>query len=184
MNNRPTDITTDLTYQLKKGDKKAFAVLVKRFSHKIYCSGKKMALNDDEASEVCQEVFVRIWEVRETLDCEKSLNGLIFTITKNIILKKIRKKAYATVLEKYWKVTHSNTTRNTEEYLDLKELEELTAEFIDRLPEKQKEIMKLRISRGLTNDEIAEKLGISKRTVENQVYRSLNKLRNYLSKQG
>lgn len=181
MNNNVIDITRNIILKLRKGDRRAFEELIRNFSDKIYFSCKRMALDDEEAREVCQEVFIKIWEVRETIDTEKSVNGFIFTITKNIILKKIRRRAYSTVLEKYWSVTYSTTTRNTEEYLDLKELEELTREFIEKLPGKQRKIMMLRINEDLNNDDIAKQLNLSKRTVENQIYRALKKLRKYLT---
>lgn len=140
-----------------------------------------MNLSQEDAQEVCQDVFMKLWESREQLDEEGALNGYIFTMAKNNILKQYRKRAYAIVLEKYWKIHTPNSTPSSEEQLESKQLEEYSNEFIEKLPEKQKEIIKLRINEYLSNEEIALQLKLSKRTVENQVYRALKRLKGYIS---
>ncbi|MCG8306497.1 MAG: RNA polymerase sigma-70 factor [Cytophagales bacterium] len=164
---------------LKRGDKDAFTTLFHHYADKIYGLSLRMHLRYEDAEEVCQEVFLKLWEMRGSFDESKSLNSYIFTIAKNIVLQKIRKRAYSIALEKYWKTDPPPYTRNTEENVEKKDLEKHLKAFISRLPEKQKNIIGLRMNESLSNDEIAKRLGISKRTVENQIYRALKKMRSF-----
>ncbi len=179
-----TDLKIDNAFiaKLKSGDSQAYRQVYYAFTPIIYKESLRMYLRHEDAEEVCQEVFLKLWEVRHRLDEEGSLGGLIYTMAKNTILKKIRKRAYQVVLEKYWKLNTPSTTSNTEEYLDLKNLSEVSGDFLERLPERQRQILSMRINDSLSHDEIAVRLGLSKRTVENQVLRGMKKLRAYLGK--
>ncbi len=175
------NVDSNFIRKLREGDRNSFAQLVTHFSGKICHTCKKMNLSYDDAQEICQDVFLKLWEGREQLDEEGALSGYIFTMAKNNILKQYRKRAYTTVLEKYWKIHAPKSSPSSEEYFESKELEKYSGAFIERLPEKQKEILKLRINDQLTNDEIALQLKLSKRTVENQMYRALKKLKTFIS---
>ncbi len=181
MSNKGLNIDSEFIRRLKEGDRNSFEQLVIHFSGKIYYTCKKMNLSSDDAQEVCQDVFMKLWEGRAKLDEEGTLGSYIFTMAKNNILKQYRKRAYTIVLEKYWKIHGPNSSPSSEEYFESEELEKYSSEFIERLPERQREILKLRINDQLTNDEIALKLKLSKRTVENQMYRALKKIKSYIS---
>ncbi len=165
---------------IKKGDREAFTVLFEKYADRIIYTCLKSGLSREDAEGICQDVFIKIWEKRSEIREDLSISGFLFTITKNQILKFLRSEAYALALKKYWRVTHVEASHVAEEELIAKDLEITIHSYIRQLPEKQREVLLLKVTEGLTNDEIAEKLGLSKRTVENQVYRSLKKIRAFL----
>lgn len=171
------DIEQKIVADIRNGSKKAFSSLFEQYVDKVYYGCIRSSLSHEDAQEITQEVFLKIWENRAALDETKSINAFIFTISKNFILKRIRKQAYTIVLEKYWKISSPQITQNTEEEIAYKDLQRTVQNIVDYMPEKQREIFLLRLHEGLTSDEIASRLKLSKRTVENQIYRALKKLK-------
>lgn len=171
----------DFIRLLKAGDHQAFEKIVDQFTQKILYTAKKMYLTEDDALEVCQDVFLKLWETRDRLQVDGNIEAYIFTMARNEVLKKIRKRAHNLIMEKYWVIHHSDVTNNTETTIDSRDLEVKTFRIIKGFPKKQRKILRLRLNDYLSNEEIAEKLRLSKRTVENQVYRGMQKLRRILS---
>jgi RNA polymerase sigma-70 factor (ECF subfamily) len=172
---------SELIRQLKAGAHHAFEILVDRYTKKILHTAKRMHLREDDALEICQDVFLKLWETRDRLHTDGNIEAYIFTMVRNEVLKKIRKRAYRIVMEKYWVVHNSDATNDTERTIYTRDLEEKTFRIIKGFPVKQRKILLLRLTEYLSNEEIAEKLRLSKRTVENQVYRGMQKLRSLLS---
>ena len=114
------------------------------------------------------------------LDETKSFNSYLFTISKNTILNYFRKKANE---QSYIEYIVKNTSLTYNKSSDELEYEELLVEankIIDQLPPRQKEVYRLSREKGLKNEEIAQKLNISKKTVENQVTLAMKFLRGKL----
>jgi len=174
----PTDQA--LAAGIKKGDQAAFTVFVEKYTDRVFYTCLKSGLSREDAEGICQEVFIKIWEKRADIKDELSISGYLFMITKNQILKLLRSEAYALALRKYWQYTYEEASSTSEEEILTKDLEETIMTYIRQLPNKQQEVFLLKVLEGLTNDEIAERLGLSKRTVENQVYRSIKKIRAFL----
>lgn len=176
------DTDQALASGIRKGDRKAFTALFEKYTNRLFYTCLKSGLTREDAEGICQEVFIKIWEKRADIREDLSISGYLFTITKNQILKLLRSEAYALALKKYWQFTYNEASSTAEEEILTKDLEEIVMSYIRQLPDKQQEVLLLKILEGLTNDEIAEKLGLSKRTVENQIYRSLKKIREFLDK--
>ncbi len=166
--------------QLKKGSEKAFDRLFKKYSYKIYLNSVELNLTHDEAEEMVQEVFLKIWKNRTNLDPSKSFNAYIQKITKSIIIKKVRTKVCQLAYEKYALNHFSPLSNQTEDYLIFSDLESISKKYLEQLPKQQKQIFMMKVQDNLTLGEIAETLHVSKRTVENHLYRACKNLRNKL----
>ena len=180
LKNSGPHIERQIVIDIKNGSREAFTELFRRYVDKIYRGCLCSHLSHEDAEETCQDVFLKIWENRATLDETKSINAYIFTISKNIILKRIRKQAYLVILQKYWQDASPQVSQSTEEEIDYSDLKKLVRVFINQMPAKQREIFLLRLNQGLSNDEIAVQMKLSKRTVENQIYRALKKMKGLL----
>ena len=139
-----------------------------------------MYLNSrEEAEEVVQDVFCKIWQNRHKLDEKYSLNGYIFRITKNLVLNKLRKRVNEPA--SYVSISKCNIYQNkTENDILLHEMERLLEEAIEALPPKRQLIFKLSRQKGLSNQEIADHLDISINTVEGQMRKAIKYLRSYI----
>lgn len=166
---------------LKKGSEKAFDHLFRKYSYKIYLNAIELNLDHSEAEEVVQEVFLQIWKNRANLDASRSFKGYLQKISRSIIIKKIRKKVYHTAYEKYALHHMPSSTNQTEDYLIFSDLEAISRKYLEQLPKQQKQVFMMKVQENLTLDEIAKTLRVSKRTVENHLYRACKSLRSKIA---
>lgn len=169
-----------LVTRLREGDQIAFTHLYEFFRQKIFYTSKKMCLSSEDAEEIVQEVFLIIWKNRENLKSELSFNAYLLSILKSIIIKKSKKEARKVAFEVYSITNQDNVSYETELQVDFWEIERISNSEIEKLPHTQKEVFKLKNNDHLCSAEIAEKLGISKRTVENHIYSASKTLKNIL----
>ena len=171
-------ITQDLLTRLKLGDILAFDQIYELFSHKLYSFIFKILKNEAEADDVVQEVFVKIWESRNQLGDYKLLNSYIFTIAYNTSISLIRKRISGSAYLEHLKYSATlNALDDSVSEVEYNDLSNYVEKLIDKLPERQKQVYLLHRQDGLTYPEIADKLGISKNTVENHMVKALKFLR-------
>ncbi len=129
--------------------------------------------NTDEAEDVVQDTFAALWEKRDTLHQISSVKSYLYTAVRNNCLMKLRtKKDFESVEE--FQLVDENTL---EEEVSRAELEARLWKMIDGLPERQREVFLMAKRDGMAYKEIAEKTGLSVKTVENHVTRALKSLR-------
>lgn len=165
---------------LQNGDQKAYDNLYKLFAPKILNTCKKMYLNQQDAEEVVQEVFLKVWIKRADLDNTLSFNAYLLAIMRSLIFKRSRKQVLDIAYQKYNIQFLPKVDNSTEESILYEEIKSFSTKAIASLPKGQQEVFSLKFSEQLTADEIAEKLQISKRTVENQLYKATKKLKKQL----
>jgi len=170
----------DYIIELKKGSFSAFDHIFSSYKKRLYAFALGYLKVPDEAQEVVQEVFVKIWEKRDMLDENKSFNAYLFTISKNTILNYIRKKGPKQSYSDYIKYIAPKSYNEAADSLEYEELLKKATSIIEQLPPRQKEIYLLSYKKGLSNTEIAYKLHISKKTVENQITLAIKFLRERL----
>jgi len=170
----------DLIEKIRNGSIEAFDILFMKYHQKLYYFSYGFLKSGEDAEDVIQEIFTQLWENRDKLNSQYSFNSYIFTITKNKVLNVIRKKVYE---NKYLDTVSAKQVLldfTTDDQVDFKELLEISQEAIDALPPKRKQVYKMSRNEGMTYEEIATHLKISKKTVENQMSMALKTLRNYL----
>jgi RNA polymerase sigma-70 factor, ECF subfamily len=172
------DLTEDkeLYLKLKGGDEEAFQTLFLKY-YSAMCRFANQLLNDRElAEEIAQDMFVKIWEKRALLNIETSVQHYFFRSVRNHCLNHIQhekiKKQYA---NKIMESAHQEI--NTEQYYLEIDLVKRIEKSIASLPPKRMEIFRLSREQGLKYKEIADKLGISVKTVEAQMGLALKYLR-------
>ena len=175
-----TDINT--TYQielLKQGDVPAFESIYHAFSDRVYSFAYTILKNDAESKEVVQETFFKIWIHRDKLDPQRSFQSYLFTIARNQTISLLRKNKKVVSLD----CTHDlSTTNNTEDEINLSDAKEQIGLIIDQLPPRKKEIFLMSRIEGLSNEEIANKLGLSTQTIHNHISVSLSFIKKHLHK--
>lgn len=155
--------------RLKKGDKKAFDLIFYLYYKKIYYFCVKYFYSKEDSEEIVQEIFVKIWMNRSSIDPEKNFEQYIYAIAKNYIINDIRNKISRRAKFKDYHLTQNGIHNSVEEEVYYNELEGLLYNAIKNLPSKRKEIFILNRIKGLSNREISEKLDISVKTVEAQM---------------
>lgn len=157
---------------------KAFEVLYCRYVPKLLAFLKSFYATDYQSAEIVQEIFIKIWERRDHLKEDLSFSSYLFQAAKNRIYNSSRDKIKELKFYDSFSFQSNDKSRNfIEEYIDFKELQEHSINAIHKLPPVQKKIFLLSRNNGLTNNEIATKLKLSKRTVEQHIYRALKQLK-------
>lgn len=174
---------TDLLQQLKKSSPFAFQVLFDKYSQKIYRFSLSYLKDKAEAEEIVQEVFMKIWSSRNELVDHTSFESFLFTMAKNAILNTLRKSKYHQAYLEYSKL-HPGKQVLLDEELDFNELNRAYQKSIEGLPPRRKEIYRLSREKNLSNAEIAKKMDISVKTVENQMTAALAEIKKNLRSLG
>jgi RNA polymerase sigma-70 factor, ECF subfamily len=167
-----------LAFRIKLGDEQAFELLFHKYYVRL-CAFANKFLNDPEnAGEIVQEVFVKIWEGRDDIDPEESLKAYLFKITQNLSLNKLRRlKVESRYTEIYKLVYLERQEFSALDSLLAKELQENIAHAIGKLPAECRKVFELSRTDGLKYREIADTLNISVKTVETQMSKALRSLR-------
>jgi len=158
-------------------DKTAFEQLFRKFFPALMAFSKKILVDEDDAREVVHAVFINLWEKRDSLDTGKSLKSYLFSSVHNRSLNVIRDRKKFSDEE----MPEIASEQDVQSQLESMELEEKIREVIASLPEKCREIFELNRFEGLKYGEIAQKLDISVKTVENQMSKALKILREKLA---
>jgi RNA polymerase sigma-70 factor (family 1) len=175
----PKEDESHLVHNLSKGNLLAFNTLYKKYGERLYRFALAYLKSKEEAEELVQEVFTKIWEKRSDLKKELSFKSFLFTIAFNIIRKHFRTKAY---LSEYFKSGISDDSdMQTSQKITYDSLYQYISELVNQLPRRRKEIfIKSRIE-GHSVKEIADELNISHKTVENQLTDALKFIRTKLN---
>ncbi len=167
-----------LALRIRNGDEYAFELLFRKYYVRL-CGFANKFLNDPEESrEIVQDVFLGLWEAREDIRPEDSLNSYLFRITRNKSINKLRRRR---VESKYTEILQLVYAEKSEispyDSLLVNELDNEISTAVGKLPVKCREIFDLSRMEGLKYNEIATILHISVKTVEAQMSRALKIIR-------
>ncbi len=165
-----------LLEKVKKGNQEAFKEIFNIYYSRLCLYVEKLVNRKDIAEEIVQTIFLKIWENRTKIIIKISLKSYLFKSVHNHALKYLHSKK----LEEAFLVYNKELLEKSNLDLPNTELTEAINRSIDELPEKCKEIFILSRFEHLKHLEIAEKLGISAKTVEMQIRNANIKLKNKL----
>ncbi len=167
--------------KLKEGDQASFKALYSKYAPKLFAFSRKYLSSQEDAEEIVQEVFLRIWEKKENIDENLSFSSYVIQAAKHRIFNGFRKKVNQQAYLDFLIYSDSSSSNFTELTVDYHEIKQKAEKAIESMPPKRQEIFRLSRETGLKNREIAEKLDISIKTVENQMGQALKFLRDELS---
>jgi RNA polymerase sigma-70 factor (ECF subfamily) len=165
----------ELLARISNNDEIAFMTFFDLYYKKVYLFIFKFIKEKTESEDLAQIVFIKIWEKRIYLQEVKSINGYVFSIAHRIVIDHYRlsKTKNNNLTSNLPYDETSATTLTSEDLLRKHEFETIYNHALDSLPPKRKEIFILSRHEGLTNKQIADKMCISVKTVENQMTSAL-----------
>ena len=172
-----------LLAQLNKGDKKAFDQIFKQYSKSLYYFSFSMLKNEEDAKDIVQEVFLKLWSERDKIDNTKSFKSFLFTISYNMTIdrlrKRIRDKKFRSFVEKEFDVSCLENGI----MVDYDMINNKIQSAVNELPDKRQKIFRLSREGGYSNKQIAEELNIAPKTVENQITLAIKHIKSSLGKE-
>ena len=176
MKSIPDDI--ELVERLQKGDVEAFDSIYIKYSGILYAFGFKYLKSTEEAEELVQSVFLKVWENYKNLKKELSFKSYLFTIAYNDICNLFRKRSYRQKFIDDTLYQNSQSSHEIETALDSKFVLDQVRQIVNKLPERQKNIFLKSRYEGKSTKEIAKEVGLSPGTVDNYISDALKFIRN------
>lgn len=175
MNTSSSDTNPNLLLRLNQGDESALVEIYKQFWQPLFISAYNILKDKESCEDILQNLFINLWNKREQLQIHTSLEAYLHTAVRYRVFTYIRDgKKIREFMENFREPEH---TPSPEVELLRKEIEGQVHDIINQLPDRCKAIYKLSREQQLSHQEIATKLGLSKKTVENQITIALRRIR-------
>ena len=169
---------------LIEGDEKAFVALYNKYHRKIYYTAVKLTQSEDLAQDVTQNVFLKVWETRATLDPEKNFAAYISVICRNAVFDLFKKATLEEAVKKELQ-QFTEVSENDGEDEDFYEVyKNLLDEAIAALPPQRRAVFELCKLQEKTYDEVASRMNISRSTVQDHIVKANKFIREYLLTHG
>ncbi len=162
------------------GDMNAFHDIFSEYYGQVKQFSYSMLKDMDAAEDIAQEVFMKIWSGRHLLPSVRNFRNWLFQISKNTLTDHIRREVSAMERNSIFAKRLPPNDESFEKEFIAKETRRAMGEIVEKMPEKRREVFILNRFYGKTNDEIAERLQISKKTVENHLHLALKELKEKL----
>lgn len=171
---------SDILLAIRQGNERVYETIFRKH-YQALCNYACGILKDmDDAEEVVQSIFLKLWEQREGIEISVSLKSYLYRAVHNICLNRLKhlkiQETYRQYVGDYLEETFDSAT----DIMDKNELENRISEALEKLPEQCRLIFKMSRFEELKYQEIADKLGLSIKTIENQIGKALRIMRTEL----
>lgn len=171
----------ELAELLRKGDHQAFNVIFDRFYGLLFIHSCKLLSDSDEAKDLVQDLFERLWNQRESIALNHSLSAYLYSAVRNRVINRI---SHFSVEHKYIESLGSFINQDSQfadHRVREREMRKMIEQEVSALPVKMKEVFELSRRDYLSYKEIALKLKISEQTVRTHIKKALRILKPKLS---
>jgi len=168
----------EIITRAKQGDQQAFHQLYLSYHRRIYALCWRMLADKDSAEDVCQEVFVQLWQKINNFRGESKFATWLHSVATNIVLGHLRKQK--NWLQRIFSIEEHTTAEATVELQDDFEISSLDKQ-IQKLPERARLVFVLFAVEGYRHEEISTMLGMAVGSSKSQYHRAKSLLRESLS---
>ena len=165
---------------LQKGDKGAFEELYHRYKYPLYCNLRKLVKSEIHAEELLQQLFVKTWENRQSLDAEKVFKAYLFRIAENLVYDFFRKATRDKKMEARLMTLATENYSPIEEAIYSREREAIISRAVASLPPQRRHVFTLCKLQGKTYEEVSVELGISTSTINDHIVKGTRAVKEYL----
>lgn len=173
----------DLFIHAAGGDQAAFTNIFDHYSPRIFAFVLKNTKSQAAAEDITQEVFLKLWISREKFPDIKSYSSYIFTMAFNYTVNYIKRNVWEADKLRIIENNGINYSNITEEIIDFNEINLLVQQAVQQLSPQKKIIYKLNREQGLTLEQIAKQMNLSRNTVRNHLAEAINFIRTYIKQQ-
>lgn len=172
-------INHNIIEELTEGNQEAFRIIFKAAYPQVRAFSKGFTKNDADADDIAQQVFIKLWTKRAILANVRNFETYLYTITKNTVLNHMAsQKAFMVEISDIRNLPTGQTSPI--EQIEASDLQLLIDMTVESMPPQRQAVYRMSREEGLSNDQIAEKLGLQKKTVENHLNLALGEIRKVL----
>ena len=164
---------------IRKRDKEAFSMIYQKYHRYLFALALKYLKDTHLAEDAVQHVFVKLWESTREIHIEINLKNYLYTMTKNYILNFIRDHREMVSLNYVNAQVDVSGQEDIQQAMENRQMQDILYKGIEQLPPQKKEVCKRKLETDDSNQQIAEKMGISVHTVKSHYQESLKLLRGY-----
>lgn len=169
----------ELLAHIADGDQQAFAVIFNKYWPTVYSAALVIAKSPSLAEDISQEVFTKLWETKEKARDIENVKAFLFIAARNLIINRLSRQKVEDAYRAY-QLHHSAEISHGGHDLDYQQLEQRLRSAIRQLPSRQQRAFLLSREQGLTYEQIAEQMQISRDTVKEHIVKALASLRKSL----
>lgn len=164
------------SYQINRENEAAFEQLFKKHFRGMHSYAFTLLKDDMAAEEIVQNIFYKLWEKEEQIEIRESVSGYLYRSVYNDCLNYLKHLKVRDAYQSY-AMEQDRSVNNTSSRLELGELEKHLEKALNELPEKCRTIFQMSRFEELRYQEIADRLGLPVKTIENQMGKALRLLR-------
>ena len=170
----------ELLLLFQKGDEVAFTAIYNLYSRQLFHKIFRMVNDEDTAKELLQDLFMKIWEIRQQVDPAKSFKSYLYTIGVNLVYDHFRKAAKDKRLASHLLAVAIDQYTHIEESVISKDNMNLIKNAVDKLSPQRKKVFILCKLEGKSYEEVSKELHISTSTIHDHMVKANYAVRNYL----
>ena len=173
------EIKKEIIVQLSQGNRKAFEIIFRKFYPKVHRFVLMLLKNVDDTDDVCQMIFLKVWTKREKFTNIRDFDSYLFILAKYTVINYISAKKIIPVDIDLLFELHDNEASPYESIV-AKDMQLLIDMVVENMPRQRKKIYRMSRELHFKNEEIAQKLGLQKKTVENHLNLALKEIKKVL----
>ena len=168
---------------IARGDERAFEILYNQYRPKLFSAALLLTRNPDQAAELIQDVFLKIWMKRDQLHLIQSMEAYLFVAMRNEAYNWFSREAKRRKLVDADIGVRDVPVSIADDYILSREMAALLETGIRLLPEKQQQVFRMIRIEGMNKNEVASTLGIEVNTVRTHLGRAIKSLRAWIISQ-
>lgn len=173
------EIDKEVILQMSQGDQKAYEQVFRRFYPKVHRFVSMLLKNEDDADDVCQMIFLKVWNKREKFTGIADFDSYLFILAKYTVINFISTKHIIPIDIDSIPDSCAHAASPHEDVV-AKDTQLLIDMVVESMPQQRQQIYRMSREQHLKNEEIAQRLGIQKKTVENHLNLALKEIKKAL----
>lgn len=173
----------ELLQRTAAGDQSAYKILYDRYWDQIFANALHFTKQPELAKDLTQEIFLKLWLMRDKLAQVHRFDSFLFTVAKNLIVDELRRLHTSSQYDEFFDAYFEQGDNPASVTAELKELESTLLKAIDQLPRQMQTAFKLSRFEGLSHEQVARRMNISRITSQNYIARAIVSIKKHLHSQ-
>lgn len=178
-------IESNIISRCQQGDKEAFRWVVQTYQRMVFSLALKMMCDEEEAKDMVQETFIRVWQSIRSYDPQKTISTWIYTIASRLCIDRLKRANRIVALpEDQLALRRFASENDSQQSLENKEWVSIVRTIADGLSDKQRLVFTLCQLEGLPSAEVEQITGLDAKQVKSNLYVARQTIRKQLKKLG